>query len=65
MRQTGFGNALMIELLTEEIEREEMVAIDLGPVVTEIDHGADVRVTAIDCTTTGLARTAFAVVVTR
>ena len=44
---------------------EEMIAIGVGPVIAEVDHGADMRMAAVDGGRTGFAGTAFAAVVAR
>ena len=57
--------ALMVDLVAMQIEREQMVAVDLRPVVAEVNHRADVRVAAVDRVAAGLARAARTAVVAR
>ena len=55
----------MVELVAVKIVSEEMIAIEVGPVIAEVDHGADMRMAAVDGGRTGFAGTAFAAVVAR
>jgi hypothetical protein len=54
---------LVIELVAEEVVGEEVVSVGVGPVVSEIDHGADVAMSAVDCVAAGFSGTACAAVV--
>ena len=54
---------LMVHLMAVQIVREEVIAVDVRPVVALIDQGADVRVAAIHGRGARLARAAFAAVV--
>ena len=56
---------LMVELVAVKIVSEEMIAIEVGPVIAEVDHGADMRMAAVDRRGAGLAGAAFAAVVAR
>src|SRR5262249_30228479 len=56
---------LLIDLVPAEIVREEMAAIFLRPVVSQVNHRADVRVAAIDGITAARARATGAMIVTR
>ena len=62
---TGADVVLLVDLLAVQVEREEILAVDLGPVVAEVDHRADVRVAAVDRRRAGLAGAALAAVVAR
>ncbi|PYM10725.1 MAG: hypothetical protein DME18_15705 [Verrucomicrobia bacterium] len=55
---------LMIDLVAAEVVGEKVAAEFVRPVVAEIDHGADVRVAAVDRVAAGLARAPGAVIVT-
>ncbi len=59
----GANVDLLIDLVAVEIVGEEVIAIGFRPVVAEIDHGADVRVAAVNSSRARLARSAFAAVV--
>src|SRR5262249_37072972 len=55
----------MIDLVATEIVGKEVTAEFVWPVVAEINHRTDVRMTAIDGITTRFAGAASAVIVTR
>ena len=52
--------ALLVDLVAVEVVREEIVAVDVGEVVAEIDHRADMRMAAVDGGRAGFAGAAFA-----
>ena len=56
---------LVVQLVTVEVVREEVVAVGVGPVVAEVNHRADMRVAAVDRGRARFAGAAFAAVVAR
>ena len=55
---------LVVDLVTVQVVCEQVVAVGVGPVVSQIQHGAHVRVATVDGAGSGFSCAAFPVAVT-